>query len=106
MLYEVITIKISNISADFLQDTRAWIVMPAQVEFYISKDNVNFERVAVVKNTIDPKENEVLTQKLTAEVSAQAKYVKVIARNFGKLPEWHISSGNDAFIFIDEIEVN
>ncbi len=99
-------IKISNISADFLQDTRAWIVMPAQVEFYISKDNVNFERVAVVKNTIDPKENEVLTQKLTAEVSAQAKYVKVIARNFGKLPEWHISSGNDAFIFIDEIEVN
>ena len=36
---------------------------------------------------------------------AEARYVKVIARNFGKLPEWHIGHpyNGEAFIFIDEI---
>ena len=34
-----------------------------------------------------------------------ARYVKVIAKNYGKLPEWHQGFGGDAFIFIDEITV-
>lgn len=98
--------KVSSIAADFLQDSRAWILMPTQVEFYVSKDNVTFEKVAEIKTTLDPKQDKVQTEKLKVEVSTQAKYVKVIARNFGKLPEWHQGSGNDAFIFIDEIEIN
>jgi outer membrane protein OmpA-like peptidoglycan-associated protein len=36
----------------------------------------------------------------------KARYVKVIAYNYGKLPEWHQGAGGDAFIFIDEIEIN
>ena len=28
-----------------------------------------------------------------------------IAKNFGKLPEWHQGFGGDAFIFIDEITI-
>lgn len=98
--------KVSSITADFLQDSRAWILMPTQVEFYVSKDNVTFEKVAEIKTTLDPKQDKVQTEKLKVEVSTQAKYVKVIARNFGKLPEWHQGSGSDAFIFIDEIEIN
>ncbi|AWM13537.1 alpha-mannosidase [Flavobacterium sediminis] len=100
--------KIETVSVDFLQDTRAWILMPTQVELYVSDDNVNFEKIAVVKNTLDPKDYEVQTQKLTTKVSAKARYVKVIARNFGKLPVWHQGYPFDgfAFIFIDEIEVN
>ena len=35
----------------------------------------------------------------------KAKYIKVKAYNFGKLPEWHQGFGGDAFIFIDEITV-
>lgn len=101
-------IQVSELSANFLQDTRAWILMPTQVEFYVSNDNQNFTKVATVENKVDAKDYEVQLQKLTAKVATKARYVKVIARNFGALPEWHQGYGyNDgnAFIFIDEIEV-
>lgn len=101
--------KLKTISANFLQDTRAWILMPTQVEFYVSNDNENFELVATVKNTVDAKDYEVQTQKLVANVKEKVRYVKVIARNFGKLPEWHQGYGfndSEAFIFIDEVEIN
>jgi hypothetical protein len=35
-----------------------------------------------------------------------ARYVKVSAKNFGKLPNWHLGAGGEAFIFIDEITVH
>jgi len=34
-----------------------------------------------------------------------ARYVKVKAKNFGTLPNWHQGAGGDAFIFIDEITI-
>ena len=33
----------------------------------------------------------------------KAKFVKVVAKNFGTIPEWHLGAGGKAFIFIDEI---
>jgi len=36
----------------------------------------------------------------------QARYLKVKAKNHGKIPAWHPGSGNDAFIFIDEVQIN
>jgi hypothetical protein len=37
--------------------------------------------------------------------TVNARYIKIAAKNFGKLPEWHLGAGGDAYIFIDEIEV-
>jgi hypothetical protein len=34
-----------------------------------------------------------------------AKYVKVTAKSFGAMPQWHEGRGEPTFIFIDEIEV-
>jgi hypothetical protein len=31
------------------------------------------------------------------------RYLRVKAKNFGVLPEWHQGAGGEAFIFIDEI---
>ena len=47
-------------------------------------------------------------KEFTASVQTKAKYLKVVAKNFGKLPEWHQGHpyDGDAFIFIDEITVN
>lgn len=100
--------KIKKISAHFLQDTRAWILMPTEVEFYTSNDGKNFIKVATIQNSVDPKEYEVVLKDFSASVQAKAKYLKVVAKNFGKLPEWHQGHpyDGDAFIFIDEITVN
>jgi len=99
---------VSSFSANCLQDSRSWILMPAKVEYYASMDNENYTLVGTVTNSIDPKENENKMNdfqlKLDKEITA--KYIKVKAYNFGKLPNWHQGFGGDAFIFIDEITIN
>jgi predicted alpha-1,2-mannosidase len=98
---------ITEISARFLQDQRSWIVMPTKVEYFISEDNVNFTYFSSVNNTLDPKieENIILNFTANETKSKKARYVKVVAKNFGKLPEWHQGAGGDAFIFVDEIMI-
>lgn len=99
--------EIAEVSARFLQDQRSWILMPTKVEYYISDDNVNFTYFGSVNNTLDPKleENTILNFTSNENKEKKARYVKVIANNFGKLPEWHQGAGGDAFIFIDEITI-
>ncbi|MQP23893.1 alpha-mannosidase [Flavobacterium sp. LMO8] len=99
--------NINEISARFLQDQRSWILMPMKVDYYISDDNVNFTYFGSVNNTLDPKleENTILNFTSNETKAKKARYVKVIAKNFGKLPDWHQGAGGDAFIFVDEITI-
>ena len=99
--------SVSEISARFLQDQRSWILMPTKVDYYISDDNVNFMFFGSVNNTLDPKleENTILNFTSNEIKGKKSRFVKVIAKNFGKLPEWHQGFGGDAFIFIDEITI-
>jgi len=98
--------KITSISARFLQDSRAWILMPTKVEFYTSEDNVNFKLVKIIENKLDARNTQVKIADFEIVIpETKAKFVKVMAYNFGKLPEWHQGAGGEAFIFIDEVTV-
>lgn len=98
---------ITTFGATFLQDSRSWILMPTKVEYYISNDNVNFSSVLVIDNKTDAKdtENTIYNFGLNIDMTLQARYVKIKAYNFGKLPQWHQGAGGDAFIFVDEITI-
>ncbi|HSD13824.1 MAG TPA: GH92 family glycosyl hydrolase [Flavobacterium sp.] len=100
------TMNVHELSGRFLQDTRAWIVMPTKVEYYISNDNANFELVGSVSNTVaaDDYTEQIKGFALNLK-DTKARYVKVKAYNYGKLPEWHQGAGGDAYIFVDEITV-
>ncbi len=98
--------NIKEIGVGFLQDTRAWILMPTKVEFYISDDGQNFKKVAEVANQVKADDYTIQTQDISATLKkVKSRYVKVIAYNFGKLPEWHLGYpfSGDAYIFTDEI---
>ena len=99
--------SLNNFSGTFLQDSRSWILMPTKVEYYTSNDNVNFTLAGSVSNDIDPKETENKIKNFSFQASKEikARYVKVIAKKFGVLPEWHQGFGGEAFIFIDEITI-
>jgi hypothetical protein len=81
--------------------------MPTKVEYYVSSDNVNFSLIGTIENKIDPKqdENQIVNFEYKSNKEVKAKYVKVKAYNYGKLPNWHQGFGGDAFIFIDEITI-
>jgi predicted alpha-1,2-mannosidase len=99
--------NISNLSATFLQDSGSWILMPTKVDYFVSNDNMNFTLVGSVNNSISPKTevNKIENFEYQSPQELKAKYVKVKAYNFGKLPNWHQGAGGDAFIFIDEITI-
>jgi predicted alpha-1,2-mannosidase len=97
---------ITKISAGFLQDLRAWILLPRKVIFEISKDGTKFSRAEQVENKVSEKDEKVQTKDFTANIKKQkARYVKVKAINYGKLPSWHTGAGSDAWIFVDEVVV-
>ena len=68
--------------------------------------NFTYSIFAMKKLTLDPKNTEPTIRDFRAEIlPTEARLVKVVAKNFGKLPEWHQGFGGDAFIFVDEIVV-
>lgn len=99
--------EIDYISLNCLQDTRSWIVFPTTVLFYGSNDNKNFTLFDSVSNTINANDYNVQVKKFEKKLAKKesVKYIKIVAKNFGKLPQWHMGSGGDAFIFTDEIEI-
>jgi predicted alpha-1,2-mannosidase len=99
---------IQNFSSNYLQDSRSWILMPTKVDYYISSNNVNFTFVGSVQNDLNPNvtENTIKNFEFELKNAIKARYIKVKATNFGTLPEWHQGFGGEAYIFLDEIEVN
>ncbi len=99
--------KISEVSAGFLQDSRSWILLPKKMEVSFSADGIKFSKPVTVINKVADKDEEVSVSDIVAKLSApvNARYVKIKAINYGKLPAWHQGAGGDAFIFIDEISI-
>ena len=95
--------EIKEIGAGFLQVTRSWIVFPTAMVVEVSNDNVNFRPYGTVKNTHPAEDWEEVTKDFTVKKTDKARYVRVKAKKFGTLPEWHLGAGGDAYIFIDEI---
>jgi hypothetical protein len=97
---------IKKISIETLQDTGAWIVFPKAVEYLISDDGLNFKQAAILTTKINIKDLAVQKQSFTANLNTKARYIKVIAHQYGPLPDWHESKGEPSYIFADEITVN
>ena len=98
------TQSVSKLGAGFLQDVGSWILMPVRVDFDVSTDGVNFVQVLSIANSVSNQNYETLIKDFTGTISPRmARYVRMHAQNFGKLPAWHAGAGGDAWIFADEI---
>ena len=103
--------EVTSFNANFLQDSRSWILMPTKVEYYVSLDNIIFTSIGdfdvVNDDGIKPNDEKtsIRTYGIKRTIPIKTRYVKIIAKNFGKLPEGHQGFGGDAFIFIDEITI-
>ena len=96
--------QIKHISSSYLQDSRAWILMPKKVEYYASMDGKTYILLKTLDNNIEAKDEKVQTKNFETDVlPTEARYIKVKAYHFGKLPAWHQGAGGEAYIFIDEI---
>ncbi len=100
-------IKVHSIRASFLQHHRDWIFLPAEVTFYLSLDGGEYETVATFTIPVPDAMRPVSTESFYAEVpGVTARYVRVLAKNIGALPDWHLGAGGPPWLFADEIQVN
>ena len=80
--------------------------MPASVEFAVSEDGDNFMVATTLENDISLKqEGTFLKEFAVALDNAQARYVRVKAKNIGICPPWHAVAGGKAWLFCDEIVI-
>ena len=95
------TEDVSEITVGFLKEEVNWIYLPKEVEYFTSIDGKNFTSVGKINsNEISNERFATLQLKTT-----KAKYVKVIAKNFGKIPSGKPGAGEDAWLFCDEIQI-
>ncbi|MBL4678483.1 MAG: GH92 family glycosyl hydrolase [Mucilaginibacter sp.] len=97
---------VEQLSFGALQDTRSWIVFPKTVEYWLSDDGKNYKLAATVNTKVAPDSLEPQTQEYTAPIGESARYIKVVAKQYGPLPEWHESKGSLSYIFADEITID
>ena len=98
--------SVSKVGAGFLQDVGSWIWMPKRVEIELSVDGRTFGPAFSIVNEVSEKQEGVVTKDFVQTISPQrARYIRLRAVNFGRIPAWHPGSGGDAWIFVDEIMI-
>jgi predicted alpha-1,2-mannosidase len=99
--------KLHSIHGSFLQDSRSWILMPVWFSAEVSSDGKNYRKLFEVNHQVKPDDynNQIIEMGQSFEPT-EVRYLRLKAKNFGTLPEWHQGYGGDAFIFVDEILLN
>ena len=99
--------QIKEVSMNTFTSPNDWIFGPKQFQVLISKDGINFTPVHSQDLKIAEKGDGPKITNLKAVFTEQeAKYVKIKAPIFEKIPEWHYSAGQPTFLFADEITIN
>ena len=100
---------VHSVGVDCLENMRSWVFFPRGVTVEYSLDGEQWTTYGSVLNNrfppIHPRQEESVQHTFAVSGAARAKYIKVTARNFGPLPDWHVSAGQQAWVFVDEIIV-
>ncbi len=97
---------VSHFAFSTIQHQGAWIFFPSEVIFYASEDNDNFQNIGSVKNNFPERDDNITKHEFTLNKSTRARYIKVIAKNRGLCPPWHLGAGGKTWIFADEIIID
>ncbi|MBR5912451.1 MAG: GH92 family glycosyl hydrolase [Bacteroidales bacterium] len=97
--------RISRLAGSFLQEQKSWIFMPTEVEYFVSDDGKSFRSVGKVKNTVPLDAEDAVVQEMEVRPHTNARYVKMVAKTLGTCPDWHVGSGQKAWIFCDELVI-
>lgn len=96
-----------RIAMDFLQLSGSWIVLPRSVAYAVSDDGEQWREVHAQDTGVDAAYPDRLVRRVEwrATQPVSARWVRVIARTYGALPEGHAGAGQPSWIFADEVVV-
>lgn len=94
-----------NMEINCLQDQGPWILMPRKVDVYFSDDGKTYDHELTQTHDISPLKEGSITYKFNFKLIPGKKYIRIKLNNAGKLPEGHLSAGQDSWLFVDEIKL-
>ncbi len=96
--------QISLIQMGFYQCTPSWVILPKELQIYGSHNGINYEQFGVITHTFPIESEEAFKHEFSMTFKDQKwKYLKVVAKYAGQLPEWHPGKGSSSMIFADEL---
>jgi hypothetical protein len=100
--------KVNSVQCGFLQDQKSWILLPPEVMFEGSTDGENWTLIGVDINRIPAQLDQPTVKRFRASVPGNYRYIRMTAKTFGPLPEWHLGHEHQgmSWLFADEIEIN
>jgi hexosaminidase len=97
---------LTKITMGFGQLQPYGIMLPAQIEVSVSSDGTNYTLVKTSTHDVPgTKEERVLRDFEIDLTGTTARYIKVVAKNYGALPKGHFAEGKPSWLFADEIIV-
>ncbi|AWV98951.1 glycoside hydrolase family 20 protein [Arcticibacterium luteifluviistationis] len=98
--------ELSNLSIGFLHSPGSWVMFPSSLEVSVSKKGKKFKTLSSQSFNKGGELSQFVERIKVNLNGKKARYIKVTAGSFGELPEGHAGAGADAWLFVDEIEVN
>ncbi len=95
----------SSVVCGFLQDQVSWIFLPTEVRVYLSSDGITFREAGRIDRETAPDQAPTVKNDEFLFSGANARFIKVRARNVGICPPWHAGAGGKAWVFVDEVVV-
>ena len=98
--------EVQQVKISFLQDVRAWIVMPGKLTVLTSVNGKDYKVAYMGEDFLPIEDLKPQIKTITANLNQeQVRYIRIVANQYGKLPSWHEGAGGDTHIFVDEVEV-
>ena len=104
--------QVRMVGVNCLENMRSWIFYPKSLKVEYSLDGENWmpygektELKFAPGEELQASQGESHTQLFAAHKNVRAKYFKITLENYGKLPGWHLSAGEQAWLFADEIVI-
>ncbi len=97
--------QLASVSIGCLNDTAAWIFLPASAELFSSADGKDFRPVRQLSSDLMKMRNSVKgAQGFTISLEGfQERWLRVVVKNIGVCPPGHSAAGKTAWLFVDEV---
>lgn len=96
---------INSVKIHVLDQQSSWIYPPAWMKIYYSNDGINFTEATNAEAAKASPGKLVKDIEWNFNRPPKSRYIKVLLKNFGTIPQGKPGAGNKAWLFVDEIEV-
>lgn len=97
-------VKMKSFEMGFYQNTTSWVILPKQLEIYVSENGEQYQLLNTISHQIPVNSEEKIKYIFNASYKNQkVQFIKIVCKYYGPLPSFHPSAGEASMIFADEI---